>query len=686
MNTIYAWTDIQFWLYWLLFGLVFGFTIMIPGYVALALTGLNSVKRWLLAPIVGISLWGLQGFLIGSFLPREFSYLYCAIFIFLFFWRFFPKKLRFFNLYQNLSKVFVKIWQSLPFTGWVLVIVGSLLQLLSVFGSGFNHPQGITFYWLNSFDGMLHLTFIEELAQHFPPIQPGAWPLAITNYHYWSDLILADQVRLWGLPTAHLYFHYWPVVLAPLTGLIVFNLVKQWTKSVTAALWAVFFHYFAGDLMYVFLWWWRGTLGEHTMTLDNGIIQLLNMPQAFAKLIFLGGLMLFDHWQKSQRLAIGWLTGLVLATTVGFKVYFGILAATGLGLFALVDCLIHLKTAFARKNWLDRWRFWWKTSWPTLSVLILAGLVAAAIFFPVNQHAGGLFWAPLDWPKLLLGADKLNWNEWWLRLQVYEAANNTRALIVWYSLAVIVFMLAIYGTRLIGWLYPRRLLKLIGWHNFIFLYPGTLLFTFIGMNFLQVSGLHNIFNFFVIALSVLSLLTAVILADRLPKNWLGKLLILVVVGLTIPRVLLTGWFYLVSYWRGFEAQTITPADQEAMRFISALPEDVRLQTHPNNFLDSYSPYLYFFTHRYSYYGGRGVLNSHNQPVKDRKVLVDQLFATKIPVEAEALMKEAGITHLIYQPQFPSQSQRLNLNYPDMTTRIKVVFENEAFRILEYQDK
>ncbi|HEX9817779.1 MAG TPA: hypothetical protein VGA89_02720 [Patescibacteria group bacterium] len=569
----------------------------------------------------------------------------------------------------------------MPPVGWLILSLGSLLQLLAVFGSGFASPQGVAFYWLNAFDGMLHLSFIEELVKNFPPIQPGAWPLPITNYHYWSNLSLAELVRIWKLPISHLYFQYLPTLMAPLLGGAIFVLVKQWTKSSLAAVWAIFLHYFAGDMMYVFLWWWHHTWGGHTLTIDNGIIQFLNMPQTFAKLILIGGLLLFDAWQKSKDKLTGWLAGLVLAVTVGFKVYFGLLVALGFSSFVFSKLVADWRKYYLKLKSLASLPKAIINNRQELAVLLGVGVLSALIFFPVNSQAGGLFWAPLDWPKLLLSQGKLEWNEWWLRLQVYQAANNVRALVVWYALALGIFMLAVYGSRLVGFLYPRRMAKTIGWHNFWFLYPGTIIFTFIGLNYLQVSGGHNVFNFFVIALHVLTLFTAIILS-WLPKNWLGKFLGLSFIILTIPRVLLTSWFYLSRYYQHVEAETVSTAELEAFDFLTN--QSVKLvQTHPGNFLDNYAPMVYFFTNQYSYFGGRGVLSSHNQPIQDRANLVRQLFTTENPYQAEALMKQAGISHLIYQVERADQVQRFPLSGQAGPVNIKVAFENNEIRILEY---
>jgi hypothetical protein len=64
-------------------------------------------------------------------------------------------------------------------------------------------------------------------------------------------------------------------------------------------------------------------------------------------------------------------------------------------------------------------------------------------------------------------------------------------------------------------------------------------------------------------------------------------------------------------------------------------------------------------------------------------LVRQLFTTENPYQAEALMKQAGISHLIYQVERADQVQRFPLSGQAGPVNIKVAFENNEIRILEY---
>jgi hypothetical protein len=274
-----------------------------------------------------------------------------------------------------------------------------------------------------------------------------------------------------------------------LFGWVGYTTVKTWTSSKTAARWAVFFLYFSGDLNYVFMWLFHRVFSFSSVTIDNGAIQFINMPQAFAKVLFLIGILTFTLWVRKKQFTAGLVTVLLFSVLVGFKVYFGIVAVLGFCFFLLVDGLVSWgrfrfsPLRLPQVIWQKRWHF---------GLVALLGITSMVIFVPVNRLAGGLLWDPFTWPKLMLGATQLDWNEWWLRLQVYQAAHNIRNLAVWYGLATTVFLLTIYSTRLIGFIPTPKSIRQLGWQVWVLLFPVTVLASFVGMNFIQVSGGHNI--------------------------------------------------------------------------------------------------------------------------------------------------------------------------------------------------
>ena len=324
-------------------------------------------------------------------------------------------------------------------------------------------------------------------------------------------------------------------------------------------------------------------------------------------------------------------TGNLFASLFGFKIYFGVFAVLGFTLVMVwqtIETLWH-NQEFSKKvvGELGPWY---------LSYLLF-GLLSLAIFLPPNREAGGLFLVPFAWPKILIGADHVHWQDWWLRMQVYEAAGNTRNIVIMLLAAAVVFVLSMYGTRLLG-LWP----PLSFWKNrvrrtlLIFAWPATVLFLLIGMNTLQTSGGANTFNFFVVSLmfcGVFAAFNLVWLSQHLPKLVFVPLAGMIIL-LSLPMPLHEWWLGIITPFTNSDTFVIRPDEEAALRYLAeSLPADAVVQAHPRNHMDYETPYVSLFSEHFSYVGGRGILNSHNQPIQDR---VDRLEAAMIATSAARL--------------------------------------------------
>ncbi len=582
-------------------------------------TGLPKKLQFLLAPVFGICFWALQGYLFGWLHVRWMIYPLLLLCIYLAWrWR---------------QKLFPLAWrQKLPTIVWLVLVVGVVLQLVPIWGSGWRTAQGPTYYFVNIYDGIFHLSLSRSLVESVPPIQPGAVDLVVTNYHYLSNLVVAELSRVWLLPLNHVHFHFVPLFVATWMGLVLAALLRGWSNNTRTILFGLVLFYAAGELS----WLIDLLLGSNApdpfeVFVDHGVLQFLNPPQAFAKLLFFSVLILWHQFWYKRSWVIALCIGVLTACLLGFKVYFGLAAGLGMVLVAGLSVL--------QKDWRAN-------HMPFLVMGVTTALLGAVIYLPANAAAGGLFFDFLTWPKLLLGVQKLNWNEWWLRLQVYQAAGNTRALIVWYSLAASIFMGAIYHIRLAGFLaaFPQLRQRLLG-QEVVFLLVPAAVFTVIGTNFLQTSGGSNSFNFLVVAIAILNPVTAVLLG-ALPNRRLLHLCVAGVLFLTVVQTGFMQYFYLKNYAQGTNGFSITPGHEAALAYLADHPSPSdALQTHPNHVLDKVTPYAYFFTGRRAYLGGVGILESHNQNILARKAAVEQLFALESTQSAE-FAQELKISHLL----------------------------------------
>jgi len=663
MHQILSITSIYFWLYFLAFSGVFIISVLIPGLVivkSIKLPGI--VGKFLLATSIGIAMWSVQGYVFGYLQMRWMTYLYILIFSVSYLANLSYHKNEFIHLF--------KVHPKLPLLFYPILILGVAAQLFPIVTSGFMNSAGVKFLQINIGDGVLHLAFIQSLVENVPPNQPGATGILITNYHYWSDLFIAELARIWHLPIIHLYFQFIPAVLSPLLAIASYYVVYVISDSKKAGLISLVLYFFVGDLAYLLYMIIHGSISFHPGTIDNGVIQFINMPQAFAKYNFLLSLYLMKVWSKRKSAYSTIILGFLLGSLVGFKVYFGIFAAMGVTFVFIAQAL---SSIFKKNKHRSLLKFLNDTKYVILLCVIMA-LVSSIIFFPANKDSGGLYFYLLDWPKLYLGRDYLNWDDWWLRMQVYVEARSFKNVTMWNLVSLATFMISVYGIRLIGFIPSKAILKKMGIVLLSFLLPATLAFTFLGLNTIQSSGGHNTFNFFVVALSILSLTTAINLAQLL--RW--KLLfipVLVIIGISIPRSVDTLRSFVESFVTGKDVQTISRDEIEALKYI-ADNTNVRsvVQAYSVNDLEKDTPYVPFFSQRNSFFSGGGTLVSHNQPVLDREVVLKNIFSWGLTAGEARHLIDLGITHL-YVPSRVADQYYQSLWLP-------IVFQNETVSVVE----
>ena len=519
----------------------------------------------------------------------------------------------------------------------------------------------------------------QSIIRSFPPMEPGAIGLPLVNYHYWSDLVIADMARVFYLPVSHLFFQYFPLLISLATSLVVYIVMRTWGGSVVASRWALFLLFFSGDSAYIIYYLIHQNLSFTTPAIDNGVTQFFNMPHAFAKMIFLTGLIPLHLWITQKKNAWGILSVIFFAPLFGFKVYYGLFAAFGFSLLVsgkVMSSFIRvLKKEGMVKSLISTIV---KNKLPLLFLLLFAG-ISSLIYFPPNSGSGGLIFSPLEWPKLLLGEQALNFREWWLRMQVYEQAGNTRNIFIFNTLALIIALISIHGTRLLGFIPDKKLYKHLRMEGILFFVPGILLFTFLGFFTLQESGLFNVFNFFVVSLVILSLFAAFTLSEISQKRvrW-AKIFIFLFVLITVPRVIFEVGNFVNSYTKA-NYHVISNDEIEALAFIEKeTPRDSIIQSHPKNRLDSITPYVSYFSDRSTYFTGGGLMATHNQPTEDRERMITELFTQPNANELAQNMKELQI-HFIYLQKEKEQEVEL----VDESPHLKTFFENKGVIIYQY---
>lgn len=148
----------------------------IPGRVVLGdQKNLSKLGLFAVSIILGIVLWGWQGYFLGFLQLRFLSYLYLLFFLGLFIKR----------------KYFIFKIPSIQFRSFdwftiLMAVVGIIAQIIPFIRNGQVLQQGLFVSNNNTVDHVWRVTLVGELVRRFPPNEPGMYGVPLLNYHFWS--------------------------------------------------------------------------------------------------------------------------------------------------------------------------------------------------------------------------------------------------------------------------------------------------------------------------------------------------------------------------------------------------------------------------------------------------------------------------------------------------------------------
>jgi hypothetical protein len=453
---------------------------------------------------------------------------------------------------------------------------------------------------------------------------------------------------------------------------------------------AIFFSAIASDAAYLFAWHFHHELNFSTPMIETGTGLFFNMPHAFARCLFLACMLGLWYWWVKKQAVWRWPTIIMMATIAGFKVYFALFAAGGLatviGLQVLQQVWSWLRLS-ARAHALTFISV--KKLGMTVATTLLPLIVFLALFFsiylPPNHGAGGLFFAPLEWTRIFLGVENLDYDEWWLRRDVYTTAQNPLGIVLWvWVIGGGITTLSIFGSRIFGYLGLTALAKRTNLQYCAFFAAPLLVFFILGHTTLQVSGMFNVYNFFAVSLGVLALLLAVWL-HALSQNkytkvlsWMATLLLICV---SVPRTLYDLQLVSEIYQDHFQVTRISAQELAAFAFIrDQVPQDAILQAHVKNEYDQSTPYVPFFSDRAPFLSGTGSLRTHNQPVDARRKQLDEVWNVSRGPELAGRLHSIGVQY-IYVRRKPEELYDFSLNDGEF---FSTVFENDEVIVAKVQ--
>jgi len=503
----------SFWFFALLFLFASFFSFYIPGCFSLKKLHLPLFTHVVLSLIVGMALWGWQGFIFGFLHVRWMTYIYLLTFLIL--WLRTNDKN---HLLDSLKKIKFKKIASVDFILLFLIILGTLLQLISIFAIGILGKTGMSFCCAVP-DSLYHIALTNQLVKQFPPTEPGMAGVTVHNYHYMSNIVAAELIRIFHLPLIATVYQYFVVLLSLLLGLsaIVFGQTVGLKKAYTR--WLVFFLYFSGDITFLLTFLNGKGFNFDTPVLENALWLWISPPRVFAAVIFLSAITLLIIWTKQKKAWLGIVTAFVLSSLVSFKIYEGVFMAAGVSALFIY--------------------FLVKKQFRMLLPLFLTGILSLILYLPVNSQSGGVVFTGLWRFNDFVAQPGLGLVHFEMAREIYAAHHNWLGVARFELFFIFLYLIFVFGTIILGLFQTKKSLSLFPTELNIFLLSGISVCAILGFFFIQTSGGANSVQF-LITIDIIGSLYAALAC----YYWIIKIkskikyfVICLIVLVTIPRVI-----------------------------------------------------------------------------------------------------------------------------------------------------
>lgn len=605
--------------YTLLFIVAIFFAFFIPGDLLLKKIKLNGFQRIVMSILLGVGMWIWQGFILGFLNFRIGTYFYLVGFSIT--WFILNK-----DGLNRLRKNKIKI--KVNYVILVLLLLGVFVQVSAVFTTGIRLQSGLYFCCGNISDSLYHIALSGKLVEQVPPFEPGMSEVLVRNYHYLSNLITADLVRIFHFPLILLQYQLFTIFVSLFLGLSAISFAKSNNLSNKYIYWLLFLLYFSGDFIYVFLILLGKGLSFSMGSLEDGSIFLVNPPRAVAIIMLFGVLSTLSLWVKKKATTALLTIGIIAATIIGLKVYVGIFAMVG---------LVSVSTYYLLKK---DFRFFIALGIALFGVLIF--------YLPVNSKAGGMYYTGFWLFENFISQPKFDLIRLELARNVYKEHNNYLRLAQYAVMYVAVYFFSIFGIKLLAFFQSRKSLSLIPLPVHIFLLSGILCSAVIGFFFQQESGGSNSFNFIVTIFIMSSIYAALAISywlSKFPKP-LAVLIACFIICLTIPRVVYQVYQNIdwVLNQRGF---IISNSQLDALEYLSSRPSDSLVMVHASfSDQDETTPFVSFFTRKPMYLSGKGILDSHAISTQKRNTVKEMIMKSDNPVKVAMTIKNSKIDYIL----------------------------------------
>lgn len=534
---------------------------------------------------------------------------------------------------------------------WIFVVlIGSIAWCLTIVKSGWMYEFGYGFWGANGYDGIWHISLINNMS-NFNFENPVFAGELIKNYHVGFDLLLGIINRITNIPASILYFQILPVILSLSIGLLTYKFVFEWTNSKKSAIYSTLFTYFGGSMA------WLLNKGESTFWSQQAISTLVNPPYALSLVLILAGLILY---RRKKYLSI-----IFFGLLIFIKVYSGLLIIGGLFIAGVYDY-------YKNKN-----KF-------TLKIFLGTLLLSVTLYVPFNLNSAGLIkWEPFWFLESMFAAgDRLIWPKMAEAMLSYKNQSVILKFGIAYGFAFALFILGNFWTRLI---FIKDLFKKVDSIKLILLFAiiaGVTIPTF----FVQSGTPWNTIQFMYYSLFFSGILSGIALSK------VNNFFALIIFILTIP----TTYISLTSMYVTNTPPAIVSKDEiEALNVLRNLKNDGVVLTYPYDLAFSPVPlpnhiplYKYATTSYVSAYSLKNLyfertnLEIMGYDWVGRRNNVETFFTTLDIDKAKSFLNDNNIKYLyLVKEMTPLSGELLKIGPDDLG--LTKIFENKESIIYIY---
>jgi len=623
----------------------------IPGRVVLGeKKNLSKLGAFAVSFILGFVLWGWQAYIFGFLQLRFLSYLYLLIFLFIYL----KKKYFLFKFPKIESKK----------TDWIIVliaVIGIFGQTMAFIKTGLISPKGLFISSYNICDHIWHAGLAQELAMKFPPNEPGMSGVVLSNYNFWFHLVTGELSRVFSLPLLSVQFAGLYPMASILLAIIGYAFAVNLYKSKLFSRLFLFFLFFSGDAIG---WLFSILNGKLILNMSSGLddaTKFMDTPgYGFSVLIVLAAFYIFIKNKQKFSLRNILLIGFLIGSLIGFKIYMGLGFLMGFGLLALFG--------LAKKKYSYVW------------IIIIAGILSAIQFLPFNAKSGGLYFVLLETPRGFIAQKGLSLGWVDQRWSIYWQHHNYLRLFEYGIFMTLVYLVAQFGVKMLGFVPLKRTLKILGTDFFVLLYSIFLLSLFVSMFFYQKVGGGNIWQFLLpvsLTLTILASLNLSVILEKLNKI-LAAMIIVAIVIFAIPSwINFTAYYFRLDYLSPFHG--ISSSELSSYDFLknnSPKNSTLLLIDQPSSTCREVS-IAKVLTQRKLYFSGTGVWGTSAESVK-RKRYASIIKASANNELVGKLLKNDGINYIVLYRNTP-----IATNSPLLRNKfLNKVFSNSSTEIFK----